>query len=55
MNSAHQVVAAYWAAAEARDWTRFGDLVAEHAIQSLPASGARPSGSSSPWRLTARG
>src|SRR6266545_4076260 len=23
MTSAHQVVAAYWAAAEARDWTRF--------------------------------
>ncbi|MPZ25043.1 MAG: hypothetical protein GEV12_00960 [Micromonosporaceae bacterium] len=29
MTKAHEVVAAYWAAAEARDWTRFGELVAD--------------------------
>jgi hypothetical protein len=29
MRSAHDVVAAYWAAAEARDWAAFGELVAD--------------------------
>jgi SnoaL-like domain len=36
MTSAHQVVAAYWAAAEARDWTRFADLLAEHVVYEAP-------------------
>ena len=29
MTSAHEVVAAYWAAAEARDWDAFGALLAD--------------------------
>jgi ketosteroid isomerase-like protein len=29
MTSAHEVVAAYWAAAEARDWAAFGALLAD--------------------------
>ena len=28
MTNAHEVVAAYWAAAEARDWKAFGALLA---------------------------
>jgi hypothetical protein len=51
MRSAHDVVAAYWAAAEARDWQALGDLAADGKIQAitdfwptvaeLPASRAR--------------
>ena len=32
MDDAHEIVAAYWAAAEARDWARFGGLVAEDVV-----------------------
>jgi predicted ester cyclase len=32
MKDAHDVVAAYWAAAEARDWDTFGGLVAEDVV-----------------------
>src|ERR1035438_3176214 len=32
MTDAEQVVAAYWAAAEARDWETFGSLVAEDVV-----------------------
>jgi hypothetical protein len=39
MTSAHEVVAAYWAAAEARDWNWFGELVAEQVV--YPASQTR--------------
>jgi len=36
MTDAHEVVAAYWAAAEARDWDAFGALLAEDVIYRGP-------------------
>ena len=36
MTDAHQVVAAYWAAAEARDWEAFGALLADDVIYHGP-------------------
>jgi predicted ester cyclase len=36
MTNAHEVVAAYWAAAEARDWTAFGTLLADDVIYQGP-------------------
>jgi ketosteroid isomerase-like protein len=32
MDDAHDVVAAYWAAAEARDWATLGALLAEDVV-----------------------
>jgi ketosteroid isomerase-like protein len=32
MRTAHDVAAAYWAAAQARDWQAFGDLVTDHVL-----------------------
>jgi hypothetical protein len=42
MTMARQVVADYWAAAEARDWARFGKLVAEDGCTRVrrPGSGS---------------
>src|SRR4249920_4039 len=34
--SAHEVVAAYWAAAEARDWAAFGALLADDVVYRGP-------------------
>jgi predicted ester cyclase len=36
MTSAHEVVAAYWAAAEARDWDAFGALLADEVLYRGP-------------------
>jgi ketosteroid isomerase-like protein len=36
MTKAHEVVAAYWAAAEARDWDAFGALVADDVVYRGP-------------------
>ena len=36
MTKAHEVVAAYWAAAEARDWGAFGALVADDVVYRGP-------------------
>jgi hypothetical protein len=36
MTSAHEMVAAYWAAAEARDWHAFGALLADDVIYRSP-------------------
>ena len=36
MTKAHEVVAAYWAAAEARDWTAFGALLADDVVYRGP-------------------
>ena len=36
MTKAHEVVAAYWAAAEARDWAAFGALVADDVVYRGP-------------------
>ncbi len=36
MTEAHDVIAAYWAAAEARDWDAFGALVADDVLYRGP-------------------
>ena len=36
MTNAHEVIAAYWAAAEARDWAAFGALLADDVIYHGP-------------------
>jgi predicted ester cyclase len=36
MISAHEMVAAYWAAAEARDWDAFGALLADDVVYRSP-------------------
>jgi hypothetical protein len=36
MNDARQVMAAYWTAAESRDWDTFADLVAEQVVYEAP-------------------
>jgi predicted ester cyclase len=55
MTGAHQTVAAYWAAAEARDWEAFGDLVAEHVIYEAPQSRERVRGRSAYVRFNTEG
>jgi hypothetical protein len=45
MTKAHEVVAAYWAAAEARDWDAFAALLADDVVY---AGGTRV-GSSTEW------
>ena len=42
--SAKEVVAAYWAAVEARDWDRFGSLVAEDVLYEVPQTRERVRG-----------
>lgn len=39
-----ETVAAYWAAADARDWTAFGALLAEDAVYEIPQSRERVRG-----------
>ena len=41
MTNAHEVVAAYWASAEARDWKAFGALLADDVIYRGPEMGSR--------------
>ena len=36
MDDTHEVVAAYWAAAENRDCETFGDLIAEQVVYEAP-------------------
>jgi ketosteroid isomerase-like protein len=36
MTNAHDVIAAYWAAAEARDWETFGALLADDVVYRGP-------------------
>ena len=44
MSNAHEVVAAYWAAAEAREWRRFGDLLNEDVVYEGPQTRERVRG-----------
>jgi SnoaL-like domain len=44
MTSAHGVVAAYWAAAEARDWDAFGALLADDVVYRNPQTGEQVRG-----------
>lgn len=55
MNDAHQVVAAYWAAAESRDWDTFADLVAEQVVYEAPQTRERVRGRASYVRFNVEG
>jgi ketosteroid isomerase-like protein len=43
-DNAHQVVAAYWAAAESRDWDTFAGLLAEQVVYQAPQTRERVRG-----------
>ncbi len=55
MNDAHQAVAAYWAAAEARDWQAFGDLLAEQVVYEAPQPRERVRGRAAYLRFNIEG
>lgn len=55
MTSAHEVVAAYWAAAEARDWDAFGALVAEDVVYRGPQTREQVRGREAYIRFNAEG
>ena|ERR1700735_2766281 len=52
---AHQLVAAYWAAADVRDWAAFADLIAEQVIYEAPQTRERVSGRDAYIRYNAEG
>jgi SnoaL-like domain len=52
---AHQAVAAYWAAAEARDWATFTDLVAENVVYEAPQTRERVRGRAAYARFNMEG
>ena len=53
--SAGQVVADYWAAAEARDWAAFGALLAEDVVYEVPQTRERVTGREAYLRFNAEG
>ena len=53
--SAKEAVAAYWAAAEARDWDAFGALVAEDVVYEAPQSRERVRGRAAYLRFNTDG
>jgi len=55
MSNAHDAVAAYWAAAEARDWAAFADLIAEDVVYEAPQSRERVRGRDAYLRFNAEG
>jgi ketosteroid isomerase-like protein len=55
MDDAHDVVAAYWAAAEARDWDTFAGLLAEQVVYEGPQTRERVRGRSAYLRFNAEG
>ena len=55
MNDAHQVVAAYWAAAENRDWDTLAGLVAEQVVYEAPQTRERVRGRTAYLRFNAEG
>jgi hypothetical protein len=55
MNNAHQVVAAYWAAAESRDWDTFAELVAEQVVYQAPQTRERVRGRTAYLRFNIEG
>jgi hypothetical protein len=55
MTDAHEVVATYWGAAEARDWKMFGDLCAEHVVYEAPQARERVRGRVAYVRFNAEG
>ena len=55
MDDAREVVAAYWAAAEARDWDGFAGLVAEQVVYEAPQTRERVRGRAAYIRFNAEG
>jgi predicted ester cyclase len=55
MNDAHEVIAAYWAAAEHRDWDAFGDLVADQVVYEAPQFRERVHGRAAYLRFNVEG
>lgn len=55
MGDAHQVIAAYWAAAEARDWAAFSDLIAEQVLYEAPQTRERVRGKAAYARFNIEG
>lgn len=55
MDDAHEVVAAYWAAAENRDWDTFGSLIAEQVVYEAPQSRERVRGRAAYLRFNMEG
>lgn len=55
MDDAHEVVAAYWAAAEARDWDTFVALVADDVVYEAPQTRERVRGREAYRRFNAEG
>jgi predicted ester cyclase len=55
MDDAHQVVAAYWAAAERRDWDTFAGLVAEQVVYEAPQFRERVRGRDAYLRFNVEG
>lgn len=55
MNDAHQVITAYWAAAQDRDWDTFAGLVAEHVVYEAPQYRERVRGRASYRRFNMEG
>jgi ketosteroid isomerase-like protein len=55
MTAAGDTVAAYWAAAEARDWDRFGALLTEDVVYEVPQTRERVRGRAAYLRFNAEG
>ena len=55
MTSAHEVIAAYWAAAEARDWEAFGMLLADDVLYRGPQAREQVRGREAYIRFNAEG
>jgi predicted ester cyclase len=55
MSTAHEIVAAYWAAAEARDWDTFTGLVSEQVVYQAPQTRERVTGRAAYRRFNAEG
>jgi hypothetical protein len=55
MTNAHEVVAAFWAAAEARDWDAMGELLAEDVVYRGPQAREQVRGRQAYLRFNAEG
>jgi predicted ester cyclase len=55
MTDAHEAVAAYWAAAESRDWGTFAELVAEQVVYEAPQFRERVRGRTAYVRFNVEG
>ncbi|HEY6279437.1 MAG TPA: nuclear transport factor 2 family protein [Streptosporangiaceae bacterium] len=55
MSNAHEIVAAYWAAAEARDWDTFAGLVSAQVVYQAPQSREEVTGRDAYLRFNAEG